>query len=147
MTDAHEPGGVADAAFGPYETEAQIRALPMAREVRALHAAGQVRSGDPDRLVSGTRLRHLTEACGQAGIELGTIDQQVLAWLSGWEDATVQVVIGLIARAHAAGAADESADESADLVDLRRASSGACWPTRLSVVDEKTRGRPSTTGR
>ena len=32
--------------MGPYQTEAEALAAPMPREVRALHDAGRVRSGD-----------------------------------------------------------------------------------------------------
>ena len=61
--------------------------------------AGRIRTGDPDRLVSGTQLRHLEEACAAAGVELGAYDRSILEWLAGWEASTVQVIIGLITRA------------------------------------------------
>lgn len=51
-------------------------------------------------------LAQLEQACDSAGVPLGNHDRHILAWLSGWEPETVQVVIGLIARAHAAGQAD-----------------------------------------
>jgi hypothetical protein len=37
------------------------------------------------------------------GVELGAFDVRILNWLAGYEAATVQVVIGLISRAYAAG--------------------------------------------
>lgn len=86
---------------GPYEDETDTYAEPLPREIRAMRDAGRIRSGDPDRLVSGTQLRHLEEACAAAGVELGVFDRRILAWLAGWEPSTVQVVIGLISRAAA----------------------------------------------
>jgi hypothetical protein len=84
---------------GPYETEADALAGPLAREIRALHASGRVRSGDPDHLVSGTQYDYLMAACAAAGVELGAWDRRVLAWLANWEPAMVQVLCGLITRA------------------------------------------------
>lgn len=96
------------ATMGPYDTERQALDEPLGQAVRSLHDTGQVRSGDPDRLVRGTVLDHLTDACAAAGVELGDYDRRVLAWLAGGvETAVVQVVIGLITRA-AAGAAPVS---------------------------------------
>lgn len=86
--------------MGPYETERQALAEPLAQEIHALHASGRVRSGDPDRLVSGTHMRHLEAACAAAGVELGAFDRRVLAWLARGEASTVQVIIGLISRAN-----------------------------------------------
>jgi hypothetical protein len=75
----------------------------MPREVAALHNAGRVRSGDPDRLVRDTVLRHLERACADTGVRLGALDRRKLEWLAGWEPTTAQVFIGLIYRAHKAG--------------------------------------------
>lgn len=85
---------------GPYETEAEALAGPVREEVRALHAGGAVRPYDPDHLVRDAQLRHLEAACAAAGVELGAFDRRILAWLAGWESSTVQVIIGLIARAN-----------------------------------------------
>lgn len=86
---------------GPYETEREAAAEPLAREVHALHETGRVRSGDPDHLVSGTQLRHLEAACTAAGVELGAFDRRILEWLArGYEASTLQVLIGLIDRAN-----------------------------------------------
>src|SRR5215207_6129414 len=90
---------------GPYQTETEVHAEPMPREIAALHRAGRVRSGDPDRLVHDTVLRHLIAACDDAGVELGAVDRRTLDWLVGWEPATVQLIIDLIRCAHAAGRA------------------------------------------
>lgn len=85
---------------GPYESETDTYDEPLYREIRAIHGSGRVRPGDPDRLVSGAQLRHLEAACEAAGVELGTYDRNVLAWLANWPEPTVQVVIGLITRAN-----------------------------------------------
>ncbi|MBG0819108.1 hypothetical protein [Planomonospora sp. ID82291] len=89
---------------GPYETERETRGEPMPKAVSALHDAGTVKSGDPDRVVRGTKEAALLQACEAAGVELGAHDRGVIAWLSEWETSTVQAVIGLITRAGAAGA-------------------------------------------
>lgn len=91
--------------MGPYETERQARNEPMPRAVTGLHQAGRVRSGDPDRLVRDTVLRHLDQACEATGVEMAAFDRSMLAWLANWEPENVQVVIGMITRAYTAGAA------------------------------------------
>jgi len=68
---------------GPYETETDA------------HVAAQ--NGPADLYAA------LITACGSAGVELGAYDRRVLAWLARWEPVTVQVVVGLIARAYSAG--------------------------------------------
>jgi hypothetical protein len=76
----------------------------MPAEVRGLHQAGRVCSGDPEELVRTTVLRHLTDACVQAGLTLGAYEQHALGALAGGENQAVcQVVIGLLTRAHVAG--------------------------------------------
>lgn len=94
---------------GPYETERDAAAEPLAREIRALHKAGRVRSGDPDRIVSGTQLTHLEAACTAAGVDLGAYDRRILGWLASWDETTAQVIIGLISRASAQTGADHTA--------------------------------------
>jgi hypothetical protein len=84
---------------GPYETEADALAEPLAHEVNDLHKPGRYRSDEIGHVVATTQLRHLESACAAAGVELGAFDRQTLAWLAGWEVSTVQVIIGLIARA------------------------------------------------
>jgi hypothetical protein len=85
--------------MGPYDTELQALSEPMPLAVDALHDAGLVRSGDPERLVPNTVLTYLLAACEEAGVEVGAYDRQVLEWLAGWEPAAAQIVIGLITRA------------------------------------------------
>lgn len=84
---------------GPYRTEADAAAEPMPRAVAALHAAGLVESGDPQKLVFTAKLAALVDACEQANVRLGGYDMRVLGWLAGWEAATVQVFVGIILRA------------------------------------------------
>ncbi|ROO51432.1 hypothetical protein EDC02_6309 [Micromonospora sp. Llam0] len=89
--------------IGPYATEDEALAAPLPRQLAELHATGRVRPGDG--VASGTRRAALIAAAVDAGVELGDLDHRVLAWLADWETATVQVVIGLITRAYAAGRA------------------------------------------
>ena len=89
-----------DDVMGPYETRAEAAAEPMPREIADLHGAAPARN---------VVWRHLATACEQAGIDLGEYDRATLRWLCGWEPETVQVVIGLMSRAHAAGTKEETA--------------------------------------
>ena len=91
---------------GPYETEHQARNAPLGVEVRELHDSGRTLHGDSDGLVAATKLRHLTEACTAAGIDLGTYDWRILRWFTTWEPSTIQVFAGIIARAAASGRAE-----------------------------------------
>jgi hypothetical protein len=89
--------------FGPYETWDEAAASPLAKEVNAMRDV--TRSPMPDGgvdLPSGDqiRYRHLEQACKVAGVELGAFDERILRWLAGWENETVQVIIGLISRAN-----------------------------------------------
>ena len=80
---------------GPFETERDARKA----------AIGQGGPAEPDWsiLSPGQRYKLLLNACADAGVFLGAYDHRIIEWLAGWEDATVAVVAGLIARAHAAG--------------------------------------------
>jgi hypothetical protein len=82
------------ADHGPFETEDQARMLP---EVRAMHEAFRAGTGT----LSGEPM--LTAACEAAGIELGTYDRRIIAWLGNWEAQTCVVLAGIIRRAHEAG--------------------------------------------
>lgn len=95
--------GSSEGVFGPYDTESDVCTEPMPRELRALHKAGRIRSGDPDHVARDAVLRHLLAACEESGVALGAFDRRILAWLAGGEDSVAQVVIGLIRRAHVAG--------------------------------------------
>lgn len=91
------------APFGPYETEGDTLGQPMNLELRRLHAANLIKSGDPDNLAGGTVFGYMSAACDTAGVTLGAFDRRTLAWLAGWEVSTAQVLIGLIYRAYASG--------------------------------------------
>lgn len=95
--------------MGPYNSEREARAEPMPQAVKALHNAGKVRSGDPDRLVRNTVLDALLLACHEAGINLGDYDTKVLVGIARGETSTAQVLIGLISRAFEAGKTAEKA--------------------------------------
>ncbi len=55
-------------------------------------------------ILSDVQHRELLEqVCKESGVELGTFDHRILAWVSNWEDATCAVFAGIITRAHEAG--------------------------------------------
>jgi hypothetical protein len=91
-------GGDGTTTFGPYDTEDQAAAEPLTAAWQSLP-----RSGNPGGDARDLKLSHLREACADAGVELGRYDTRILAWLATYEPTTVQVVIGVISRAHAAG--------------------------------------------
>jgi hypothetical protein len=82
-------------APGPYDTEQSTYTAPLLVETATATPGGGV----------FTRINrdHLLVACQDLGVELGAFDVRILHWLAGYEAATVQVVIGLIGRAYAAG--------------------------------------------
>ena len=43
----------------------------------------------------------LTDACANAGVQVGAYDSRILHWLTNWEPQTVAVIAGLITRAAA----------------------------------------------
>ncbi len=77
---------------GPYGHE--VDAIEDARDVLDMPARGPWRQANARKLLS---------ACQAAGVEVGTYDQRIIDWLGGYEPQVVQVVVGLISRAHAAG--------------------------------------------
>jgi hypothetical protein len=91
--------------WGPYETEDEALLEPMPVAVSELFDAGLVRSGDPENLVQNVVLAHVIAACEAVGIRRGTFDDRVLEWLARLDVAVGQVLIGLVRRAYAAGAA------------------------------------------
>lgn len=90
-------------AFGPYETEQDTDDTALCHDSRHLHDTGRVKTGDLDHLHRDMVLRHLIGECDAAGIKLGAYDRRILTWLANFEPATVQVVMGLIGRAHVGG--------------------------------------------
>lgn len=120
QTPYSPPAPAAAPPFGPYETERQALAEPMPSTVKDLHDRGLVPSGDPGRIVFAVMHNALLNAAVDAGVQLGALDRGTLAWLCRWEPSTVQVVIGLLARAHAAGKAAGTADvERAIAIEAR----------------------------
>lgn len=84
---------------GPFSTERQAHAA-------ALELGGRGRG--PQFILSTAENREmLTEACKAAGVEPGTFDARILAWLAGYEDSACAVVAGLVGRAYAAGRASQ----------------------------------------
>ena len=82
---------------GPYETEAQARAVP------AVRAAYEAAHNSPRRGVMTERNHEaLCRAAAAAGVALGAYDHRILQWLAGFEPQTCAVVAGLITRAAAA---------------------------------------------
>jgi hypothetical protein len=83
---------------GPFETEAEARETAAVQEIhRAFRAEPGVGKMQPHTLAM------LIETCAAAGVEMGSFDRRVLAWLSNWEAETAVVVAGIIIRAHDAG--------------------------------------------
>lgn len=90
-------------AAGPYNTEAEAAVEPMPQQVTETFALGGIRAGDPDGILRNIRYAGMVNACIGAGVELGKYDARMLAWLSRAEPELCQVLIGLVARAYAAG--------------------------------------------
>lgn len=100
------------AVFGPYATERDTMASPLGAAIRVTRPElGSYRA---------IQMEHLRQACAGAGVELGAYDERILAWLATYEPATVQVVIGLISRAHAAGLAQSQPIALVQARDLAR---------------------------
>jgi hypothetical protein len=94
-TTARTPAGHDPAdAHGPYQTRGEANQSP------AVQAVWKAYSAAPG---TGRMAAHclaiLTDACATAGILTGAYDLTVMAWLSGWEPETCQVIAGLITRA------------------------------------------------
>lgn len=98
-----------ETATGPYQTEAQASAEAMPRQIAEIWEHGGVVSGDPDGVLRNVRYAGMVNACLGAGVELGKYDARILAWLSRGETEVCQVIIGLVARAYAAGLKDGGA--------------------------------------
>jgi hypothetical protein len=93
MSRLPRPGAIV--GRGPFETEAEARAVPVVRAVYAAEpGTGQWRQ---------LQHRMLCEAVSAAGVEVGAFDHRILVWLAGFEPETCAVVAGLISRANAAG--------------------------------------------
>jgi len=86
---------------GPYEHESEALTGPVHKDSRVVFERAYNRLELP-RLVRDVHVEHLASACTAAGVELGTFDRRVLDWLAGQESSTVQVIVGIIHRAHEA---------------------------------------------
>lgn len=114
--------------FGPYQTERDTYDSP-------LHRAWMTQPVDPGDVAAqrarshALMLRHLLETCKAAGVELGAYDERILTWLAGYEASTMQVFIGLISRAYAAGrrAGDEIESWLNDLAEELGDDSSGDW--------------------
>jgi hypothetical protein len=79
---------------GPFDTDAQVRALA------AVRAVFEAFDADPGAgRMAPHCLRLLEDACAAAGVTLGAYDRGILRWLAGWGPETCAVVAGLITRA------------------------------------------------
>jgi hypothetical protein len=84
---------------GPYQSH--DAAFAEARHVYQAAAANRGLAVMP-RILEGIELATLRTA----GVELGDYDRQIAGWLSSWEPEVVEVILGWVERAHAAGKAD-----------------------------------------
>jgi hypothetical protein len=106
-----------DTGAGPFATEQQAHA--------ASWYARQGQSG----ATGAANHAQLTAACAAAGVQLGSYDEAIIAWLAGWEPATCAVIAGFITRGTAGicgncgGEIEEEEEGKLDLDDpeaLRR---------------------------
>jgi hypothetical protein len=81
--------------LGPYHSERDTYTTPLLVDTGLDTPEGGVYSA-LNRIALLTAIR-------DAGVKLGDFDVRVVEWLCGLEPSTVQVVIGLIGRAHEAG--------------------------------------------
>lgn len=81
-------------AAGPVETHEQARELPGVAETYEAARASRRRGVMDER-----NHQLLSSALAAAGVELGTYDYRIVAWLSQWEPEVVAVVAGWAGRA------------------------------------------------
>jgi hypothetical protein len=108
MTQPTASGGTEPAVYGPYGTERDTYDSPLTVALDT-NRCGCESSTEHRIAVRDLQLQHLIATCDDRGVALGAYDVKILTWLAGYEAATVQVVIGVISRAYAAGRRD--ADE------------------------------------
>jgi len=90
---------------GPYDSRAEAfaAAAPLNDAIRAADPG----LGPMTDAIRAARLKvrvdYLVSALTAAGVELGAYDARIAAWLADWETETLQVLVGWIERAHAAG--------------------------------------------
>ena len=80
---------------GPFDTERVASMASRAHErMKVEHRPGTL---------SEENANVFREAIGTAAIEIGDHDQNVLAWLAGWEPSTVNAIAGMLTRAYLSG--------------------------------------------
>lgn len=89
-----------NAPHGPYDSQAQVTA-----DLDALHLAAH-EAGQTD--MAPVQVRALLGTVERLGVEAGSYDELILASIGLWEPLTTVVLVGLIERAHAAGAQSTS---------------------------------------
>ena len=91
----------------PFETEAQVRALP------AVQAVYEAFDRDPGAgKMRPHNLRMLLDALAEAGVFVGAYDIRIAEWLATWEPQTVAVIAGWVRRASQAAELELTADEA-----------------------------------
>jgi hypothetical protein len=88
------PAGPAVSFPGPFEAEADARALPAVQAIYRQYA-GSPGAGRWDAALA----RLITDAASAAGVELGAFDRRVIAFLAGWQPEVCAAVAAMIARA------------------------------------------------
>ncbi len=95
------------------------------------------------------RLAVLLDACAGAGLTVSVQERDVLSWLAGWEQDTVEVIAGLIRRAGESGPAEDAARISherlecyaAGLVEQRDEATADAVKSDSPVVAQIYQGR------
>jgi hypothetical protein len=124
--------------FGPYNTESATYTSPLYRAWRDMPV-----QRDGGQAARDLQFDHLTQACKAAGVELGEYDTRILRWLAAYETASVQVVIGVIGRAYAAGIASTKPGHSRRLGSAYPDDVDPCG-TRPVAGPEQPQGVPAT---
>ena len=111
---------------GPYETEAQARALPA---VQAVYDAFRADPGTGRMAPHNAQM--LADACTAARVPAGAYDRRILAWLAGLGEPQVCAVIAGLIRRAAVPEADRliilaALDEAADCKRDRAANCADC---------------------
>jgi hypothetical protein len=90
---------------GPYDSSAQAfaDAAPLNTAIHAVDPGYGPMTHKIRAARLQTRVDYLTRALTDAGVQLGEYDRRIAAWLADWETQTLQVLVGWIERAHAAG--------------------------------------------
>ncbi|MUN38999.1 hypothetical protein [Actinomadura litoris] len=96
LAPREDSSGRAGVDVGPFETVCQAAATVREVYAQGIDWPGTFGQSNRDQLLA---------ACEAGGVELGAWDRRIIEWLAGWEPEVVAVVVGLIARAHAAGCA------------------------------------------